>query len=123
MAHLMKRMRVTIDARAVAEGVLAMMGEHYALTGDPESDETLVRFGMLPAKWMTMVEEQMESVIRERFDLLPAGRDNRDEYHTIIRDPEAEDSYRMVQFSVRALVQEMLHEVTLAMYGSVEMVV
>lgn len=121
--NLMRQMRITMDADAIAKGVLAMMRERHLASQDAEDDETIIRFGMLPARWMNMLESQMDAVIRERFDLLPKRSSDRDEYTTIIKDPNAEDGHRMVTFKMRDLVNEMVHEVSLAMYSNVDMVV
>jgi hypothetical protein len=112
---LIRRLRITINADAIAKGVLEMMRERHALTGDAEDDETLVRFGMLPKRWMDILESQMTSVICERFKVSNYEK-RTGEVMTMLDDGA-------FTFKLRELVNEMVHEVSLAMYGNVDMVV
>ena len=112
----MQKIRVTINAKAIAEGVVGMIRE-----ADPES-ETLIRFGMLPKTWMDMIERQMVSVIQSRFDLAGDVKD-KDKFFALVRNPNDAEDLDCVGFSMKKLIAEMVHEVSLAMYGAVDMVV
>lgn len=116
MGDIMRQVGVRVDAKAIAHGLLEMMRE------ESEDNEVLIRFGMLPAKWMELVERQMDSVIRERYSLLPKEQDRKDE-HTVLINPGDPELSHVETFRVSRLVAEMVHEVCLALYGSVEMVV
>lgn len=98
---------VTIDADKIAKGVIRMMEE----AGDDES-LTVMKFGMLPKKWIDMIEEQMRASFREKL-MLVGGKDER----TVIYDGQ------IVTFSFDELIQEALHEICLALYSNTEMVV
>jgi len=116
---LMRQLNVTINADAIAKGTLAMMRDQDA-RGD--SNETLIRFGLLPAKWMEMIERQMTDVLCERF-LVNNYEKTKGEVTTIIRHSADPDDVTVETFRIKDVVSEMLHEVTLALYSNVEMVV
>ena len=119
---LMKRLRVTINADAVAKGVLAMMRERHAATGDSEDNEDLIRLGMLPKRWMEMIESQMMTVICDRFQV-NQYEVRRGEVTTIVKTGDGDDELDVMTFSLKELVREMVHEVSLALYANVEMLV
>jgi hypothetical protein len=118
----MRQLRVTINADAIAKGVLAMMRERYAVSRETEDSEDLIRFGMLPKRWMDMLESQMTNVICERFNIAEHEK-AKNEVTTIIKTGDGDDDYATVTFNPRELVNEMVHEVTLALYANVAMVV
>jgi hypothetical protein len=116
---IMQKARVTVDADAIAKGVLAMMRERHAMTDDAEDSEVLIRFGMLPKRWMDLIEKSMWSVVEERFQVTDYER-RKDSVTTMIRTA---DDYEIVTFQPSKLIAEMVHEVSLALYSNVEMVV
>lgn len=117
---VMRQVRVKINAKGIAKGILAMMRERHAASGDAEDDETIIRFGMLPKRWMDILETQMTDVICEKF-LVNNYEKRTGEVTTIIRHEDGDHSVET--FKIKDLVSEMVHEVSLAMYGEVEMLV
>jgi len=84
---------------------------------DDPDNIVLIRFGLLPAQWMDYVKRVCEMIVRERFMLLPDAK----ECTTIIN--AGTDDCEVIHFKVADVVSEMVHEISLALYGCVEMVV
>lgn len=111
---------VLIDAENLAKGILALMRE------ESEDNELLIKFGMLPAKWMEMIDK----MLREKFlgmsvklaDLLEGFED------FLLSKGDLDKRVMSIggvphEFDIDKLVSEAVHEVALALYGAVEMVV
>jgi hypothetical protein len=94
---------ITINAKAIAQGVIDMMDEN---------EVAAIRFGLLPKRWVDMLEVQMESVVRSRFN-----------------DAKGEAFYGFVgdhfydHVKIKDVVSQMVKQVCHEMYGCVEMVV
>ena len=119
---LMRQLRWTINADAIAKGVLAMMRERHLVTDDAEDDETLIRFGMLPKRWMDMIEQSVTAVICERHSVTSHEKVT-GIVMTVIKTGDGDDDYEVMTFKLSELISEMVHEVSLALYSNVEMVV
>jgi hypothetical protein len=112
MGYEMKRARLNCDAKAIAEGLVKLMGEE-----DP-NNVALIRFGMLPAKWMDRVKKSCEELLVDKLHVDPNG----DSDMVLFRDVD-EQGECLVRVHPKRIVSEMLHEISLALYGCVEMVV
>jgi len=107
---VMKQLRLTVDMKPIASGLLNMMREQ------DENNETLIRFGLLPAKWMETAEEQFKASIRDK---LPIAEDGDKCAAAFVVD----GGYVVEHFSMKELANEFSHELALALYGAVDMVV
>ena len=112
MGYEMKRARLNCDAKAIAEGLVKLMEEE-----DP-NNVALIRFGMLPAKWMDRVKKSCQELLVDRLHVDP----NSDEAIVTFANPDEQNRY-CVDVHPKKIVSEMLHEISLALYGCVEMVV
>lgn len=112
MGYELRKARMTIDAEAIAKGLIEMMEE------DDPNNVALIRFGMLPAKWMRTVEKMLGEVISERLHCDPKS-----ESDIVVFSEQGEDGRCVAEIRPRAILSEMLHEVSLALYRSVDMVV
>lgn len=112
MGYEMQGIGIALDAESLAKDLVRLMRE------ESDDNEVLIRFGLLPAKWMEAVKKEVEAVVRQRYSLL-AGKDE----YTVLINPGNPDAARVVTFKVSQVVSEALHEVALALYGSVDMVV
>lgn len=99
----LQELPVEINAEAIAVGLIEMM------SGD---ERAAIRFGLLPARHMEAVEKSF----RARFNQLGGGKDD-------IRLATFKDGRPCQEFSLRRLVSEATHEVAMALYDQVEMVV
>lgn len=94
---------VEINAEAIAIGLIEMMNE---------DERVAIRFGLLPAIHMAAIEKSF----RDRFSQIGGGKED-------IRLATFNDGRPCQEFSLRKLVSEATHEVALALYDQVEMVV
>ena len=97
----------TIDADAIAEGLLEMFDEN---------EKVALRFGMLPAQRMEVVR----NCLRDRFLENCRGLATEDQYVAFI---ETETKRRFIEFSMKKLVHEAEHLVCLALYEIGDLVV
>lgn len=118
----------TIDYDAIAKGMIGLMEQ----AGDTES-LTVMRFGMLPKKWLDMVESQL----RERLmrDIKPLVDGTKASYAILGKIDEYDPDVVSVplqwsrkfggrdEFSIKKAMSEILHELSLAFYSNVDMVV
>lgn len=111
MGYETSRIGLRFDAEPVAKGIVRIMEQN-----DPDSI-TLLRFGMINKTWIDHATRACEASLRERFLLLP----NAKECTTIINADS--DDCEVVHFKVADVVAEMVHEISVALYGCVEMVV
>lgn len=98
---------VTIDTEAIALGMLDMFDE---------DELEVLRFGMLPAEKM----EVLERSLREKFETM-AVQEKGDMYNSVIWGENGE--VRIVGFDMKELVKEAMREVTLALYRHGDLVV
>lgn len=114
---------VRIDFDAIAKGLIRMMKE----AGD-ETSLNVMRFGMLPAKWVELAEREFKAKFDEQFayyrhvakyvyDLLGQEYDP-DEIHVV-----AKPGRPPYEFSFKKLMAEVMHELALALYSNTKMVV
>ena len=94
---------IHVDAEPIARGLFAMMD-------DDEQD--LIRLGLLPHRWIELLEKQTELEMREKLGF-PTG----DTFTYWMKDKVVEDQ------SMKKLVSAIVHEVCLKLYGCVKMVV
>ncbi len=111
MSTKLRTLPVTIDADKIAEGMLEMF---------TEEERTVLRFGMLPAKKMEILEKQIRESYREKL-----GITSDDDNQTAMLkgnhpNPEAHDFH---EFSLNKLVSETVHEIGLALYKIGDLVV
>lgn len=107
MVTKMRTLPITIDADAIAAGLLEMF---------TDDERTVLRFGMLPAKKMEILQKQMEASFRERFTF-----DTGDQCTARVKRDG--DAHEIVDFSMSRLVSEAVHEVCLALYKIGDLVV
>jgi hypothetical protein len=109
LAMAAKKLReapITIDADAIAEGLLEMF---------TDEERTVLRFGMLPAHHM----ERLERALRNKFEEYAAYRDG-EECVAMLKDDQDK---AFVRFRMDALVREAMRKVTLALYDIGDLVV
>jgi hypothetical protein len=111
MGYETNRIGLRFDAEPVAKGIVRIMEQN-----DPDSI-TLLRFGMINKTWIDHASAACEAVVRDRFVMLPTAM----ECTTIIN--AASDDCEVVHFKLDDVVAEMVHEISVALYGCVEMVV
>lgn len=110
-----------VDAEAIAKGFIAMW--------EPE-DRILLRFGMLPAKWMDVLEKMLRESLTEKLRFRDCENGSVNVYYT----PDVDDApygevlipgelavCREVDFD--QMHKDVLHEITLRLYDQVEMLV
>lgn len=107
MQTKLRTLPLTIDADKIAEGLLEMF---------TDDERVVLRFGMLPAQKMEILQRQMESSFRERFTL-----DTGDQCTAYVKRDG--DTREVVEFSMKRLVSEAVHEVCLALYKIGDLVV
>lgn len=95
----------TIDAQAIAQGLLELFSEQ---------DRTVLRFGMLPAEHMRRVE----TALCEKFLENAISKDG-DQFIAICNIP----GKRFNEFSMSKLISEAMREITLALYDIGDLVV
>ena len=105
---ILKELPVNVDAAAIARGLLELMDE---------SEFHGVRFGLLPARVMTVLKNQFDDYFREIFGLSArlAAQDNTYLARLV--------SGEFKEFNMDKLVNEAVHQVTLALYNQVPMLV
>lgn len=96
----------TMDAGAIARGLLDLFDEN---------EKIALRFGMLPAQKMEIVQKMM----REKF--LENATSKEGDLFTVIYDDGTRR--QIVEFSMKKLVSEAVHEISLALYGIGDLVV
>lgn len=104
----LKTVPFSIDPEAIALGVLDMFSD---------DELTALRFGMLPAGKMGVLERALESKFRS-ISTSPTG--NSDALTAVLDTP---DWPRRINFSMKKLVAEAMRLVTLAMYEHGNLVV
>lgn len=113
MPVTLRTLPITVDAQAIAKGLLELMSE---------SERTGVRFGLLPARVMTALKRRVDAFFRERYAISP-------KLPTSDADPDAYlynaylTSGEVVEFKLPELVDEIVRAVTLALFEQVPMVV
>lgn len=95
----------SIDPAAIAEGLLEMFDDN---------ERVALRFGMLPAEKMRVVED----ALRNKFLENSRGKIEGDSFTYI-----CEATHEVGDFSMKKLVNEATHEIVLAMYAIGELVV
>lgn len=98
---------VTINATAIAKGMLDLFDEN---------ERTVLRFGMLPHNHIQLLERTLEDKFRNTYPNCETG----DALTAVI---DAEGWPRYVDFSMKKLVSECVHEVTLELYAHGDLVV
>ena len=112
----LRELPVTVNVSKMAEGMLEMFDE---------SERVVLRFGMLPAKKM----EILEANLREKFDDL--GKHPADVFPlSMIAQSEYDKDDRLstvggevTEWNLRKLVSEAMHEITLGIYAIGDLVV
>ena len=122
-----KRLRIApgikVDFDAIAKGMIRMMEE----AGDATS-VNVIRFGMLPKVWVDMAEKQFKELFDEKFASYRKATEYASSLIGVPYDPE-DIIYPDVpggpcrEFKFKDLMHEVMHELALALYGSVKMVV
>jgi len=112
MGYEMKRARLNCDAKAIAEGLVKLMEEE-----DP-NNVALIRFGMLPAQWMDRVKKSCQELLVDRLHVNPRA----DQEVVTFADKDERGEW-IVVVHPKKIVSEMVHDISLALYGCVEMVV
>lgn len=107
MQTKLRTLPLTIDTDAIAAGLLEMF---------TEDERVVLRFGMLPAQKMEILQKQMEASFRERFTL-----DTGDQCTAHVKRDGG--TSEIVDFSMKRLVSEAVHEVCLALYKIGDLVV
>lgn len=112
----LRELPITINVSAMAQGILDLF---------TDEERTVLRFGMLPAEKMRVVEQRL----REKFDGL--GRHPKDvwpesliahiEYGPACRVSTVHGEVR--EWSIDKLVSEATHEITMALYAIGDLVV
>ena len=112
----LRELPVTINVTKMAEGIMGMF---------TDEELTILRFGMLPAKKMEILEKNL----REKFEGL--GKHPRDVFtlSTIAADDYGDDDRlstvngEVTEWNLGKLVSEAMHEITLGIYAVGELVV
>jgi hypothetical protein len=112
----LRELPVTVNVSAMAAGILEMFDEN---------ERTVLRFGMLPAKKMELLEKNL----REKFDEL--GKHPADVFYLsgVAREEWNEDDRlstvngEVTEWNLRKLVSEAMHEITLGIYAIGDLVV
>lgn len=104
----LKTLPIEVDARAIAEGLLDMFDDE---------ERAILRFGMLPAVKMEILQEQFDAKFRSlaSYQLDESG----DQFTAVLNPPHP----RYVDFSMKALVREAVHAVCLELYAIGDLVV
>lgn len=103
MVRMNENRTITMDVEKLAEGV-------YGLFTEEEKD--ILRFGMLPAKKMELVEKDFRrKFLESSYELEDVGDDRKEESH-FSYDSEGE----MVVFNMNRLVSEAMHKLTVELY-------
>jgi hypothetical protein len=97
----------TIDAEALAAGLLELFDDE---------ERVVLRFGMLPALKM----ESVERMLREKFTENCTGPSDGDQFSAWTNNP---GERRVVEFSMKKLVSEAMHEISVALYKIGDLVV
>lgn len=95
---------VTINVSGMARGLLEMFDKQ---------ERVVLRFGMLPAKKMEILEKQLTEYFRETLFLGRSGNE-----HEVLF---TEHGYRTI--NLKQVVREAMHEITLAIYQIGDLVV
>jgi hypothetical protein len=112
----LRELPVTVNVSKMAEGLLEMF---------TEEERTVLRFGMLPAKKMEILEKNL----RQKFEEL--GRHPRDVWplSTIAQNEYSEDDRvstvngEIREWNIHKLVAEAMHEICLGIYAIGDLVV
>lgn len=112
MGYEMKRARLNCDAKAIADGLVKLMEE------EDTRNIALIRFGMLPAQWMDRVKKSCEELLVDKLHVDP-----KKDWDMVLFREVNEHGECLVKVHPKLIVSEMLHEISLALYGCVEMVV
>lgn len=108
----------SIDAAKIAEGMLDMF---------TDDERVVLRFGMLPAEKMRLAEKCLRDKFLEKArkpEPLPDGASwDGDTYTCYCRRPNDEPGFDIVEFSMKKLVQEAVHEIALHLYKIGDLVV
>lgn len=100
----------TIEVEPLAEGILNLF---------TEQEKVVLRFGMLPAEKM----DSMKRMLTEKFTAMTLSPEpGRDDFTAIVKKLDGE-GYDVIDFSLRELVSEALHEITCQLYRIGELVV
>lgn len=108
MIKMMQTAPFTIDAPAIAAGMIELF---------TQDEKDILRFGMLPAEKM----ESLRRAIERRFSQTEhAIVRNNDEYICVHETPTRRN---IITFSMKKLVAEAMHEITLEIYKIGDLVV
>jgi len=106
---------LTIDADAIAKGILAMIDD----AGDTES-ATVIKFGMLPVKWLDMAERQLRGSLMDKLKL-SSVEVQLDDCLVLLRNEHGDPEFYEVKFS--RLISDAMSQIGKAIYRHAEMVV
>jgi len=112
----LRELPVTVNVTQMAEGIFGLF---------TEDERVVLRFGMLPAKKMEVLQQQL----REKFDGL--GKHPREAFPlSVIADMDYDEDTRFStvngefrEWNLRKLVSEATHEITLGIYAIGDLIV
>ena len=99
---------IKIDYEKIAEGIVEMF---------TDEERTVARFGMLPAKKMELLEEQLHQKFEREFTWY------RRDAETLLCETARDWPDKFQEFSPKRLVADIVHNVSLAMYPKLDLVV